>query len=783
MSGLLIRICGKVQGVGFRPFIWQLADRLRLRGEVCNDSTGVEIRLLQPVNVELFIEQLQRDCPPLARIDSINFDSFDWQTPPLNFTITDSRQGRMDTQIAPDAATCPECLHDINHPGDRRFGYAFTNCTHCGPRFTLIRAMPYDRSATSMAEFSLCPQCQQEYLNPADRRFHAQPVACPHCGPQISATLQSGARLASGAAALECAVAALRAGKIVAIKGLGGFHLACDATQQNAVLRLRERKQRPSKPLAVMVPDIGWLGQCSAEGPQSVLCGILSSPAAPIVLTAKCAMSPLCEAVAPELDEIGLMLPFTPLHHLLMQAFQTPLVMTSGNANGCAPVLTNEAALLQLGGIADLWLLHNRDIVQRADDSLLRVTPHGIEILRRARGYVPDAIVLPAGFDNQPPLLALGGDLKNTFCLVRGNQAILSAHFGSLTRSDIAGQQQQAIAHFQQLYDCTPAAVARDAHPAYVSHMQAESPGIQIIDVLHHHAHIAACLAEHHWPLHGGKVIGLALDGLGYGIADDQTGALWGGECLLVDYLHCERLGGLPAVALPGGDRAALEPWRNLLAQWQAFVPGWQTRPESHALQNYPWLPLSRAIAAGINSPLASSCGRLFDAVAVALGCAPAQLTWEGEAASRLEVLAQRASGISHPVTMPLQHTPSGTFLDLATFWQQWLDWDAAPAARAFAFHDALAQGFAALASYHAERMGTGTVALGGGVLHNRLLRQRLRHYLAHLHVLMPQKVPAGDGGLALGQALVACARLQCSAALHSATSISSGFNNKDSHD
>ncbi len=772
-SGLLIRVCGKVQGVGFRPFIWQLADRLQLRGEVCNDSAGVEIRLLQPVNLELFIEQLQRDCPPLARIDSISFNPFDWQTLPQNFTIADSRHSRMDTQVVPDAATCPECLKDITRPGDRRFGYAFTNCTHCGPRFTLIRAMPYDRPSTSMAEFTLCPHCQQEYQNPADRRFHAQPVACPQCGPQVSATLQNGDMLAQGDAALEYAVAALRAGKIVAIKGLGGFHLACDATQQNAVMRLRERKQRPSKPLAVMLPDIGWLAECSDESPPFALREMLESPAAPIVLATKSAMSPLCAAIAPELDEVGLMLPFTPLHHLLMQAADTPLVMTSGNANGCAPVLTNEAALLQLDGIADMWLLHNRDIVQRADDSLLRVTPHGTEMLRRARGYVPDAFTLPDGFDAQPSLLALGGDLKNTFCLVRGDQAILSAHFGSLTRSDIAGQQQQAIEHFQHLYDCMPLAVARDAHPAYISHVQAESHGVRMIDVLHHHAHITACLAEHHWPLDGSKVIGLALDGLGYGIADDKTGALWGGECLQVDYLHCEHLGGLPAVALPGGDRAAREPWRNLLAQWQAFVPDWQTRPEAKVLQAFPWLPLSRAITAGINAPLASSCGRLFDAVAAALGCTPAQLSWEGEAACRLEALAQRAQGISHPVTMPLRHTPSGTFLDLATFWQQWLGWNATPAARAFAFHDALAQGFAALACYHAVRTGTRTVALGGGVLHNRLLRQLLHHYLAPLRVLMPQNVPAGDGGLALGQAVVACARLQ----------FSSGFNNKDSHD
>ncbi|EKN4181576.1 carbamoyltransferase HypF [Yersinia ruckeri] len=759
-SALHIRIRGKVQAVGFRPFIWQLANKLRLSGEVCNDGSGVDIRLVQSVNIDLFIEELQRDCPPLARIDQILFESFDWLTPPQDFTITTSQQSPMETQVTPDAATCPACLKDITQPDDRRFGYAFTNCTHCGPRFTIIHSMPYDRAATSMAAFTLCPACQQEYQNPADRRFHAQPVACPQCGPQISASRQNATILAQDADAIQSAVAALRSGKIVAIKGLGGFHLACDATQQTAVVRLRERKQRPTKPLAVMLPSINWLAQCSDDHRSLALRDLLQSPAAPIVLTRHRASSPLCAAIAPNLDEVGLMLPFTPLHHLLMQAMQTPLVMTSGNSADCAPVITNNDARRQLVDIADLWLLHNRDIVQRVDDSLVRWSPQGNEVLRRARGYVPDALRLPAGFACQPPLLALGGDLKNTFCLVKGNQAILSAHFGSLNRSDIARQQQQAIEHFQQLYHCTPRVIVHDAHPAYVSHQRQQQPETTDVDVLHHHAHIAACLGEHQWPLDGSHVIGLALDGLGYA----APGALWGGECFQVNYLHCEHLGGLPAVALAGGDRASQEPWRNLLAQWQAFVPNWQARPEAKVLLAHPWQPLSKAIMAGVNSPLASSCGRLFDAVSTVLGCAPDTLSWEGEAACRLEALAHLADGVQHPISIPLTHCANGTFLDLATFWQQWLDWSAAPAARAFAFHDALAQGFAALAHYHSARTGIHTVALAGGVLHNRLLRQRLHHHLAPLHVLMPHNIPAGDGGLALGQALIACARRQTAA-------------------
>lgn len=773
-SGLRIRISGKVQGVGFRPFIWQLASQLQLRGEVSNDSAGVEVRLLQPLNIDALLAQIARDCPSLARIDSLSVEPFDWQTSPQNFTIADSLRSRMNTQVVPDAATCPACLQEMANTDDRRFGYAFTNCTHCGPRFTLIRAMPYDRPFTSMAAFTLCPACQQEYQNPADRRFHAQPVACPHCGPRVSATLQNGDLLAQDAAAIARAARALRAGNIVAIKGLGGFHLACDATQQAAVMRLRQRKRRPSKPLAVMLPDISWLMRCSDEGgdsgAQPERRTLLTSSAAPIVLTPHSATSPLCAAIAPGLDEVGLMLPFTPLHHLLMQACQTPLVMTSGNISDAAPPLTNQAGRCQLAAIADLWLLHNRDIVQRADDSLVRATPAGTEVLRRARGYVPDALPLPAGFDRPPPLLALGGDLKNTFCLVQGKQAILSPHFGSVSYSDIAAQQQQAIAHFQQLYDCTPHYVVCDAHPGSVSQAQAQRLAISKIEVFHHHAHIAACLAEHQWPLDGGTVVGLALDGLGYG----EDGALWGGECVLADYRHCEHAGGLPAVALPGGDRAARQPWRNLLAQWQAFVPDWQTHPDAQALSAHPWQPLSRAIRAGVNAPLASSCGRLFDAVAAALGCAPATLSWEGEAACRLETLARQAQGAKHPVTLPLRQTPQGIRLDLARFWQQWLAWRAPSAERAFAFHDALAQGFAALAHYQARRSGCNTVALGGGVLHNRLLRQLLPHYLAPLRVLMPQQFPAGDGGLALGQAVIACARLQ-----HCDIS----FTDKDLHD
>ncbi|MFI8416268.1 carbamoyltransferase HypF [Serratia sp. NPDC078593] len=750
-SGLLLRISGKVQGVGFRPFVWQVATQLGLRGEVWNDSAGVEIRLVQPVDSALFLRQLRQQTPALARIDDIDMRQFSWLQPPQDFAICRSVPSSMATQIIPDAATCPDCLREMNDPHDRRYRYPFINCTHCGPRFTLINAMPYDRPATSMASFALCPTCAQEYHSPQDRRFHAQPVACERCGPQLFSCQADGRPLNHGDMALQQAATQICAGEIVAIKGLGGFHLACDATHQQAVMRLRERKRRPTKPFAVMLPDSDWLSSCTHSSALAQLSDTLLSAAAPIVLVPKRAHSTLCDAIAPQLNEVGVMLPSNPLHHLLMQRVQRPLVMTSGNANGHAPALTAQQALDDLAQIADLWLMHNRPIVQRADDSLLRQQPQGLEMLRRSRGYVPDALPLPPGFPAQPPLLAVGGDHKNTFCLVRGKEAILSQHFGELAQPDVQQQWQQAIAHFLTLYHCQPQRIVADAHPDYVSHRWAQRQSLPLTTVLHHHAHLAACLAEHQWPLDGGMVIGLALDGLGYG----ENGQLWGGECLLVDYRHCRSLGGLPAVALPGGDCAAREPWRNLLAHCARFVAGWQRLPETQVLLQRPWQPLLKAIDAGINAPLVSSCGRLFDAAATALGCTPWQLSWEGEAACHLEALAHQAIHRRHPLHLPLKDNR----LDLATFWPQFLGWRTPAAERAWAFHDALAQGFATLVKRMAAQYGIHQVALSGGVLHNRLLRQRLVHHLAPLNLMLPQHIPANDGGLAFGQAMIACAQ------------------------
>ncbi|EDW0109955.1 carbamoyltransferase HypF [Salmonella enterica] len=735
-SGVQLRIRGKVQGVGFRPFVWQLAQQLRLHGDVCNDGDGVVVRLLEEPSQ--FIAALYQDCPPLARIDSVEHASLIWERTPTDFAIRQSAGGSMNTQIVPDAATCPACLAEMNTSGERRYRYPFINCTHCGPRFTIIRAMPYDRPFTVMAAFPLCPECDSEYRDPYDRRFHAQPVACPACGPHLEWRSQH--ERAEKEAALQAAVGQLNAGGIIAVKGLGGFHLACDARNDTAVAMLRARKHRPAKPLAVMLPTAQTLPTAARS--------LLTTPAAPIVLVDKQYVPSLSEGVAPGLAEVGVMLPANPLQHLLLQELNYPLVMTSGNLSGRPPAITNEQALDDLHDIADGFLLHNRDIVQRMDDSVVRDSG---EMLRRSRGYVPDAFALPPGFRDAPPILCLGADLKNTFCLVRGEQAVVSQHLGDLSDDGIQAQWREALRLIQSIYDFTPESIVCDAHPGYVSSQWASEMCLPTETVLHHHAHAAACLAEHGWPLDGGEVIALTVDGIGMG----ENGALWGGECLRVNYRECEHLGGLPAVALPGGDLAAKQPWRNLLAQCLRFVPDWQDYPETAGLQQQNWNVLARAIERGVNAPLASSCGRLFDAVAAALRCAPASLSYEGEAACALEALASQCANVEHPVTMPL----NGVQLDVAAFWRQWLNWQATPAQRAWAFHDALACGFAMLMRQQATARGITTLVFSGGVIHNRLLRARLTFYLSDFNLLFPQQLPAGDGGLSLGQGVIAAAR------------------------
>ncbi|WP_370548181.1 carbamoyltransferase HypF [Edwardsiella tarda] len=752
-NAIALRIKGKVQGVGFRPYVWQIAHEMGLHGEVSNDAGGVWLVVRLPLDLAALCQRLYADCPPLARIDSI--EPQPWPTCPADgFRIVESRQGAMDTQIVPDAATCPHCLAEMRDPRNRRHGYPFINCTHCGPRFTIIRRMPYDRPNTAMADFPLCPRCAREYGDPADRRFHAQPTACALCGPTLWSCEAGGQARRDGEEAWQAVCQVLESGGIVAIKGLGGFHLACDAGDAAAIARLRTRKQRPAKPLALMLPGIDWLARYCRTTPEAGLVALLNSPAAPIVLIP--ASDAVPTGVAPGLDEVGVMLPSTPLHHLLLARLGRPLVMTSGNASGQPPALSNDQALSDLEGIADLWLMHNRDIVQRADDSLLRYHPDGSEMLRRARGYVPDTLDLPEAFQRLPDVAAVGGDLKNTFCLLHKGRALLSQHLGDLGEARIQQQMRQTWQLLQQIYQFTPQAIACDRHPGYhsrrLAQQLAEQQALPLIAVQHHHAHLVACMAEHGITPQQTPLIGLALDGIGYG----EEGEFWGGECLRVDYRDYHRLGGLPAVALPGGDLAARQPWRNLLAQLLRFLPDWQRYPETHALQQKNWPLLAKAIERGLNCPPASSCGRLFDAAAAALGICHEAISFEGEAASRLEAQAWQAWPQATPITLRL--TPQGE-LAMGDFWHDWLSWQAPLPLRALAFHRALADGLAALLRHHAAREGCQTLVLSGGVLHNRLLRQLLQERLADYRLLLPQRLPAGDGALALGQAIIAAYR------------------------
>ncbi|WP_418935281.1 carbamoyltransferase HypF [Haemophilus sp.] len=754
MQGIELRIKGKVQGVGFRPFVWLLANQYGLNGDVNNDGQGVLIRFVSPPAnaLEQFLSDLQNKLPPLAQITDITQRQIDWTeaTAVTGFTIRESENNQMDTQIIPDAATCPHCLADLFDPNNRRYHYPFTNCTHCGPRFTIIKAIPYDRKNTAMSVFPLCPQCEKEYKDPADRRFHAQPNACSVCGPHI--WLQDREEtLSTHETALKQTALLLQQSRIVAVKGLGGFHLACDANNQMAVNLLRQRKHRPTKPLAIMVPDLQFLQDLAPQETE-----LLTSSAAPIVLLAKHKVPNIADNIAPNLQEIGVMLPSNPLQHLLLRAVNRPLVMTSANASGQPPVLKNEHAVEQLADLADFYLCHNRDILQRADDSLVRVAFDGLETLRRARGYVPDEI--PLETQSTKNVLALGSDLKNTFCLLRHNKAVLSQHIGDTANEQVRSQLSENLELFQNIYQFKPDIISVDAHPGYFSSsigkQLAEQQQIPAIEILHHHAHIVSVMADHNC---NEPVIGLALDGIGMG----ENGQLWGGECLLVDYQHSQYLGGLPAVALPGGDLAAKQPWRNWLAHLHQFVPQWQEILTKTCTEPN-WQILINAIERGLNCPPISSAGRLFDAVAYALGIAPTIVSWEGEAACHLEALAntsslatQAQSAVNIPVKMPL----IGNKLDLTYFWQSWLNYHAPVKDKAFAFHYALAQGFAELAANQACQHQCRTIVLSGGVMHNQLLRRLLKETLSEFRVLSAHKLPMGDGGLSLGQAVIAMHR------------------------
>ncbi|MEB3289090.1 MAG: carbamoyltransferase HypF [Leptolyngbya sp.] len=789
-----MRVTGTVQGVGFRPTVYRLAVGLGLRGHVLNDGEGVLIHLAGAQDqINQFVAKLLREKPPLAKITCIQRQPLplDALTAP-DFTIVESQHTPARTEIPPDAATCPHCLADILNPRNRYFRYPFTNCTHCGPRLSIIRHLPYDRQSTSMAWFEMCPSCRQDYQDVAHRRFHAQPTACPVCGPRVWIERADGQPASKSLALIDEAEAVatlILRGEIVAIKGLGGVHLACDATNDAAVQTLRQRKHRDHKPFALMVKDLATLAPYCDVSPQEA--DLLQSPAAPIVLLNRLptpdsrlptphsplptppALSP---NLSPNLQTLGVMLPHTPLHHLIFQRLDRPIVMTSGNRSHEPQCITNEAVRDHLGHLATYFLLHNRDIVNRVDDSVVRVVDGQPQVWRRARGYAPAPMALPAGFEAVSPVLAFGGELKNTFCLLRPGQAILSQHLGDLENAAAYQGYRQTLDLYRNLFDYEPEHLAVDAHPEYLSTKLgrdwAADQGRPITTVQHHHAHIAACMVDNGLPLETAPVLGLALDGLGYG--DDGT--FWGGEWLLADYRQYHRVAHLKPVALLGGSQAIRQPWRNTYAHLIAAFGDWPTVQTLFPaldlvrfLQHQPLATLDAMLAQRINAPLASSAGRLFDAVAAALGGCRERATYEGQGAMELEALIQpqhlEAAQLS-AYAFAMGDRPKGNprILDPAPMWKSLLtdvQHGTPPALIAARFHVGFAQALTTLTQALAQDYPVTTVALSGGVFQNQVLVRQVKQRLQALGltVLIHHQVPPNDGGLALGQAVIAAAQ------------------------
>ncbi|WP_038362292.1 carbamoyltransferase HypF [Bosea sp. 117] len=753
-----IIVRGLVQGVGFRPFVWRLAQRLQLAGEVSNRGDAVVIRAAgMQASLDALALALESEAPPLARVDSVERTPTD-AVAGQGFVIAASAPGALSVGVVADIATCGACLAEVHDPGARRHRYAFTNCTDCGPRFSIVEGLPYDRATTTMRGFALCPDCRAEYANPADRRFHAQPIACPQCGPRLRLEMR-GAEVAGDP--VVTAAELLRVGKILAIKGIGGFHIACDATDEAAVAELRRRKHRPAKPLAVMLRDRAMLEALCAAGEAEH--AALAHPTAPILLLRVRAEAAIAAGVAPGQTRLGVMLPYTPLHHLLMEAFGRPLVLTSGNHSSEPQIFRDAEAYAGLGGIVDAFLTHDRPIARRLDDSVAQVIGGRIQVMRRGRGFAPVPLDLPAALAGAPPVLALGGELKSAICLTLGRKALLSNHLGDLEEPATQDEFERAIADYSAIFDHRPAAVAVDLHPNYrpsrLGAALAEARGLPLIAVQHHHAHIAAVMAEHGRPPEAGPVIGIALDGLGFG----EDGTVWGAEVLLCDYASSRRLARLLPIPLAGGDAASREPWRVLLAHLDAAL-GPDAVPPT-LFEGRQVATLRAMIARGINAPPASSAGRLFDAMGALLGLAPARLGFEGEAAMALQALAEAAPSGLPPYPFATASVDGLVEIDPSPMWREALtDRQAGVPAATIArrFHEGVAAIFADTAASLAAVHGANAVALSGGVFQNALLLEAVAARLADrsLELLLPGQVPANDGGLAFGQAAVAAARL-----------------------
>lgn len=747
-----IHVTGVVQGVGFRPFVYQLAHEHSLAGWVCNTSAGVDIEVEGPTPALIqFLADLKAQAPPLAHVESITATD----SPPDGYRQFEIR--RSVTQegeyqlISPDIATCQDCLRELLDPQDRRYRYPFTNCTNCGPRFTIIEDIPYDRPKTTMRDFTMCPDCQAEYDNPLDRRFHAQPNACPVCGPHLSLLGEDGTAVGVEDV-ISAAVQLLTEGRILAIKGLGGFHLACDATNEEAVRRLRQRKRRPAKPMAVMVATMEKItAHCLVSREEEEL---LSSLQCPILLLPWKDDSTICRLVAPGNRYLGVMLPYTPLHHVLLREIGRPLIMTSGNVSEEPITVENDEALARLRGIADCFLVHNREIYARYDDSVWMVVEGRSQPLRRSRGYAPFPIRL--SFKAQQ-ILACGTELKNTFCATKDEYAFLSQHIGDMGNMETLEHFQASIELYKRLFRLEPEIVAYDMHPDYLATKYALGSGesVQLVPVQHHHAHIVSCMVDNGVE---GEVIGVALDGTGYG----TDGAIWGGEFLVADYQSFRRVGHLQYVPLPGGEAAIHKPYRmaighlySLLGEegLSAALPflGETDKLEVHIIK--------QQIDQEINSPLTSSCGRLFDAVSALLGF-HGRATYEAQAVIRLEMIAaDQDDGTSYPFSIVERNGIRA--VQLADIWQGILDdlLGQVPApAIALRLHNTMAQISLDMCRVAASETGLDRVALSGGCFQNRLLFTKTVAALREdgFEVLTHSRVPCNDGGVSLGQAIIA---------------------------
>lgn len=754
-AGLKVRVRGIVQGVGFRPFVYSLAVQYELTGWVRNTSSGVEIELNgQPASLAKFMQDLEHKPPPLARIDSIFAEPAE-ANGFTSFAILESQPDPNEfIPVSPDMTICPDCQRELFDPVNRRYRYPFINCTNCGPRFSIIKNIPYDRPYTTMADFQMCPRCEAEYHDPLDRRFHAQPTACPDCGPQLWFEA-GGQRLAEREDALHLARQWLKAGKILAVKGLGGYHLACDASNPEAVNELRRRKKRSDKAFALMAFGLDQIQpHCQVSTSEAAL---LTSPQHPIVILERKAESSVAESAAPGQQTLGFMLPYTPLHLLLLEpeeGFPTALVMTSGNLSEEPIAYRDSEAHERLDDLADAYLLHDRGIHMRVDDSVVRAVDNQIYFLRRSRGYAPDPLVMTADL---PPLLATGGELKNSFCLTRQNYAFLSHFIGDMENYETLRSFEEGINHFQRLFRIQPTAITADLHPDYLSTRYAVSraanEGLPLIQVQHHHAHLAACLADNSWQ--GDEpVIGVCFDGTGYG----TDSAIWGGEFLVGGYESFIRAAHLKYVPLPGGDAAVRNVARMALSHLHTANLEWTLEiPAVDSLCPEERLVLRSQIDRGINTPVTSSMGRLFDAAAAMMGVRQ-RATYEGQAAIEMEQLADPDEKGVYPLLN------QDGIIDPAPLWAamlQDLQNGYARAVMAGRFHNSIAQ-IVLDVCLSLSNSAAKVVALSGGVWQNMLLLEKSRRLLeiAGFTVLIHRRVPANDGGIALGQALIAAAQM-----------------------